>query len=184
MIIDISNAPCGPGFLPGLRLSEGRYAINRRKKEKRGRARPRLCFSSIRGWGRRRRPPPSSPQVQTSPGSGARRPPRPRERAPPRAGCRWITLVFPPVLTTRARGRSPPAIGRVTRAPSRRAKTAAARRPAETRCRATAKGAEASPSPPALELPPPPPPSTLTSTSDQARQPAEFKHITKRRKRN
>ena len=29
MIIDTSNAPCGPGFLPGLRLSEGRFAINR-----------------------------------------------------------------------------------------------------------------------------------------------------------
>ena len=29
MIIDTSNAPCGPGFLPGLRLSEGRFVINR-----------------------------------------------------------------------------------------------------------------------------------------------------------
>lgn len=29
MIIDTSNAPCGPGFLPGLRLSEGRFAIDR-----------------------------------------------------------------------------------------------------------------------------------------------------------
>lgn len=29
MIIDTSNAPCGPGFLPGLRLSEGRFAIHR-----------------------------------------------------------------------------------------------------------------------------------------------------------
>ena len=38
MIIDTSNAPCGPGFLPGPRLTEGRFAINRR--------RPRL-----RGWG-------------------------------------------------------------------------------------------------------------------------------------
>lgn len=43
MIIDTSNAPCGPGFLPGLRLSERRFAINRRP--------PRL-----RGWGSRRRP--------------------------------------------------------------------------------------------------------------------------------
>ena len=41
MIIDTSNAPCGPGFLPGPRLSEGRFAINRRP--------PRL-----RGWGSRR----------------------------------------------------------------------------------------------------------------------------------
>ena len=31
MIIDTSNAPCGPGFLPGLRLSEGRFAINRKR---------------------------------------------------------------------------------------------------------------------------------------------------------
>lgn len=30
MIIDTSNAPCGPGFLPGLRLSERRFSINRR----------------------------------------------------------------------------------------------------------------------------------------------------------
>ncbi|KAK2812124.1 hypothetical protein Q5P01_000070 [Channa striata] len=29
LIIDTSNALCGPGFLPGLRLSEGRFAINR-----------------------------------------------------------------------------------------------------------------------------------------------------------
>ena len=42
LIIDTSNAPCGPGFLPGLRLSEGRFAINRK--------RPRF-----RGWGSRRR---------------------------------------------------------------------------------------------------------------------------------
>lgn len=31
LIIDTSNAPCGPGFLPGLRLSEGRFAINRER---------------------------------------------------------------------------------------------------------------------------------------------------------
>lgn len=43
MIIDTSNAPCGPGFLPGLRLSEGRFAINRR-------------LSRLRSWGCRRQP--------------------------------------------------------------------------------------------------------------------------------
>lgn len=41
MIIDTSNAPCGPGFLPGLRLSEGRFTINRKR-------------SRFRGWGCRR----------------------------------------------------------------------------------------------------------------------------------
>ena len=43
MIIDTSNAPCGPGFLPGLRLSERRLSINRRAR-------------ALRGWGFRRRP--------------------------------------------------------------------------------------------------------------------------------
>lgn len=40
MIIDTSNAPCGPGFLPGLRLSEGRFDINRRRSRP-----PRLGLS-------------------------------------------------------------------------------------------------------------------------------------------
>ncbi|KAI9531478.1 hypothetical protein NQZ68_040485 [Dissostichus eleginoides] len=39
LIIDTSNAPCGPGFLPGLRLSEGRFAINRK------------TFAFLSGWG-------------------------------------------------------------------------------------------------------------------------------------
>ena len=79
MIIDTSNAPCGPGFLPGLRLSEGRFAINRKP--------PRF-----RGWGSRRR---SSAFVPLSADFGiarcgasrARRPVRPhlppRRRASP-----------------------------------------------------------------------------------------------------
>ncbi|KAI9540401.1 hypothetical protein NQZ68_040716 [Dissostichus eleginoides] len=50
LIIDTSNAPCGPGFLPGLRLSEGRFAINRKNV----RVSPRLGC-------RRRSRPPSSP---------------------------------------------------------------------------------------------------------------------------
>ncbi|KAK2872096.1 hypothetical protein Q8A73_024013 [Channa argus] len=47
LIIDTSNALCGPGFLPGLRLSEGRFAINRERHP--------LLGGAHRGWGSRRR---------------------------------------------------------------------------------------------------------------------------------
>ena len=36
LIIDPSNAPCGPGSIPGLRLSEGRFPINRAAPLRRG----------------------------------------------------------------------------------------------------------------------------------------------------
>ena len=77
MIIDTSNAPCGPGFLPGLRLSEGRFAINRK--------RPRF-----RGWGSRRQPPgrlrPPKRRLLGSPvrwGGPSGPPPPPRVPTPP-----------------------------------------------------------------------------------------------------
>ena len=53
MIIDTSNAPCGPGFLPGLRLSEGRFAINRKKRRK---SLPFSAAGAVAG-ARRLRPP-------------------------------------------------------------------------------------------------------------------------------
>ena len=66
MIIDTSNAPCGPGFLPGLRLSEGRFAINRRPPRLRGWGRsqaPRVAFVPLRADRRdlRSRPPRLAP---------------------------------------------------------------------------------------------------------------------------
>lgn len=89
MIIDTSNAPCGPGFLPGLRLSEGRFAISRRVSPSAagavaGRVRPGLRPPKSRPLGR---PPPAAssrrkPPLHAAPGL------RPR-RAPFGRGCRW-----------------------------------------------------------------------------------------------
>lgn len=85
MIIDTSNAPCGPGFLPGLRLSEGRFAINR--------GRPAFSAVGAVAGARRLRPPKFRPSRRGCPlrrGGPGRlaRPPRP-------VGCE-TPLPFPP----------------------------------------------------------------------------------------
>lgn len=105
MIIDTSNAPCGPGFLPGLRLSEGRSSINRK------RGAPAPLF--LRGWGCRRRrasvpqsedgvlagvPPVAAAETHVRPlplllAVGAQSPP-PSPRWVVR-GCRWSRRVLP-----------------------------------------------------------------------------------------
>lgn len=59
LIIDTSNAPCGPGFLPGLRLSEGRFAITRERAALPRRPPPNrgprgFARAHSRGWGSRR----------------------------------------------------------------------------------------------------------------------------------
>lgn len=184
MIIDTSNAPCGPGFLPGLRLSEGRFAINRRK---------RVPSRLLRGWGGRRRafraglrPPKTRPRDEKG---GARLPSRllrgvshrrfsGSPRGPAGRGCRRTFSSLADRATAAAPGgKQPRSGGRPARGDGGR--------PERTRfLRAT----RASPSlrlsrrrererPRDLD-------SFSTTTSDQTRRPAEFKHIIKRRKRN
>ena len=71
MIIDHSNAPCGPGSIPGLRLSEGRFPINRAAPLRRGL--PAVGASqAVRGL----RPPKCRPEGSPSVAS-------------PTAGCLW-----------------------------------------------------------------------------------------------
>lgn len=80
MIIDPSNALCGPGFLPGLRLPERRLTVNRRRRRRGAVAR--------RGWG--------ASQARAASGRPGRpglrapkwRPPRGAGRAPRAPGAR------------------------------------------------------------------------------------------------
>lgn len=201
MIIDTSNAPCGPGFLPGLRLSEGRSIVNR------------PGASPGRGWGRRRvellRFPFVPPQGQTPPiarwqgpwpgpaaevrrrrawpplerGPGDRSAPGPSRGAWLRAarGCPWCPTGCPRARASGAllRGR----LSRRGRNPSRRDPGERGRAPP-----GTGPGPLAPAGVPGLPPPAVPPERSgvffPTTTSDQTWRPAEFKHITKRRKRN
>ena len=171
LIIDTSNAPCGPGFLPGLRLSEGRFAINRRFR--------------LRGWGvagtRCLRPPKCRPGKRR-PGSAHTHPsplpslPPPGGRGASRArmcgrGCRWTQ-----VLRADRATRAYPPTGRLELALSGGAVGAHPGLVPGTHIQ-RASGPRVTPVSEPHQL-------SLTTTSDQTRQPAEFKHITKRRKRN
>lgn len=177
MIIDTSNAPCGPGFLPGLRLSEGRFAINRETPLSSGGAGlPRLGLSQ------------------------AGQPPRRLSRLrPPK--CRLThphCPPIPPLRRVRARlsvdVKSLRAV-RVTACPRSwvwgglkccggsefhvSPAGASAVSPALRELRLEPRLATDRASPHRGRSP-----THSTTTSDQTRQPAEFKHITKRRKRN
>lgn len=104
MIIDPSNALCGPGFLPGLRLPERRLTVNRRRRRRGAVAR--------RGWG--------ASQARAASGRPGRpglrapkwRPPRGAGRAPRAPGARprgWsscppLSPVRPSVVPERAAG--------------------------------------------------------------------------------
>lgn len=240
MIIDTSNAPCGPGFLPGLRLSEGRFFITRRRSP----ASPQLGLSQAR-FGAASVPPSADAFVKCLPHTSVS--PHP---PPPWCGLPSHLLTLPPLSTsergasrraphelgaaaggqnsclraarvTRASGsggqrtsvvRGLPVVPRVAPSPGcvcvcagvracvcvctanpqnkSRVNAVSLAPPAPAKGRA----GRATPARPIFFSTPlsgqterrdrgrPWPPST--TTSDQTRQPAEFKHITKRRKRN
>ena len=177
MIIDTSNAPCGPGFLPGLRLSEGRFAINRRG-------------SPLRGWGvagtRCLRPPKCRPGKRErgtashlrgyNPSSSVRGGGR-QHCSHGGRGCRWTQVSALPALRVRCPCCASGAGARQVRVdgPALVARTP---EPASSVGRAAGHPGDRS------FRPGGPHHNHLTTTSDQTRQPAEFKHITKRRKRN
>lgn len=205
MIIDTSNAPCGPGFLPGLRLSEGRFAINRK--------RPRF-----RGWGSRRRDlpafvppsadllsgtpgavhrgpagppclplrrllPPLSPSFSGPPRAGEGRPPSGPHESGAAAGGRLHVSVL-----TALRVRRFPCGGTLQRGSEGLAFGTEVRHgcgPGSPLSRVGALGRRTTTAELAVSLRPRSHAQMhSTTTSDQTRQPAEFKHITKRRKRN
>lgn len=118
MIIDPSNALCGPGFLPGLRLPERRLTVNRRRRRRGAVAR--------RGWG--------ASQARAASGRPGRpglrapkwRPPRGAGRAPRAPGARprgWSScpppLSRPSVRRPRASRRAPVGRRRGGRPPRR-----------------------------------------------------------------
>ncbi|KAJ8353719.1 hypothetical protein SKAU_G00212860 [Synaphobranchus kaupii] len=194
LIIDTSNAPCGPGFFPGLRLSEGRFAIDRELPfpPPGGLGGPRLGPSQGKkaapetgprpssGLPRTLRPPKTRPlSLRRGKRVAQRRPPPPPSGGAVRypldeRGCRWFRHPRCPRLgrasvSDRREGGSGPRRTPLLR-PATRERTRGPRARAEK----------------AARPPPPPRASTVfpTTTSDQTRRPAEFKHITKRRKRN
>lgn len=177
MIIDTSNALCGPGFLPGPRLSEGRSLIDRglrvpRLERRRGGSPPRL------------RPPKCRPPRVASP-SGLLGPFLPLP--PLRGGESGASSARGPevLLSAAAGGSEPPPLparwGPPTLAAGGRRRGGRCAGGPGARVAAPSANSFASGQPPSGERPPRPHPVT---TSGQARQPAEFKHITKRRKRN
>src|SRR4029434_823142 len=179
---------CGPGSIPGLRLSEGRFPINRNSPS-RGRD-PRLGL-------RRRLNSPSSPSVQNrcaplAPRSAVNRSPvSARVGQLPRVyerGCRWIHSSGCPRYVARALSRlEEGAAPRLRLSDGTRSSCIIVRHGKVVKSGGeswvqSASSVSASPTPlfhrHRLTA------NSLPTTSDQTRQPAEFKHITKRRKRN
>lgn len=134
MIIDTSNALCGPGFLPGPRLSEGRFLIDRglrvpRLELRRGRPlRPPKCRPPR--VSRPVRPPRALPPPSPSGGEGGASSARGPEvllsaaaggSEPPPLPARW----GPPTLAAggRRRGGRVPGDRAARRAPGRRTLT-------------------------------------------------------------
>lgn len=151
LIIDTSNAHCGPGSLPGLRLSEGRYS------HRSDLAAPARAL--VRGW---------------------RLAGRPWRLRPPKSRRSLFSFPFPP--PSRFRRTSPSrtvraAAGGLFHSGCPRARVsrggfgrATGRGWAGERGRGGQRARAFCPD--------------TNATSDQTRRPAEFKHITKRRKRN
>ena len=197
MIIDTSNAPCGPGSIPGLRPSEGRLrSIGGLAPPRLGRRRLSGAFvpssadreAVARGGATAPSPlPPASlsPTVRAARGSGA----PPRQVACSvvpsrvRAGLALVRRVSRAGRNRLCAGRD----GGCLRGP--RSVTAALWRPGGLRPSAVARGGErwarasASLRESRLRSGRTDQTASLT-TSDRTRRPAEFKHITKRRKRN
>lgn len=118
MIIDPSNALCGPGFLPGLRLPERRLPVNRRRRRRgavargavgaRRRPAPRPSVRAVGAGGRRSR---EGRRVGRTPGasergSGASPSRRRCRRRPPRV----LGRPRPSSPSVRAVGRAAPGL--------------------------------------------------------------------------